>query len=158
MSDYVRKTQECFFQQLRPEIQSSMREAAEQNGWEHFESDILLCCETTNERVKKGPFNLLNLIEKDKVHTVGIVLTPKLLVWTRSGEKSGVTTIWAKLKDIEVTDFVSPLPNFSDSGLSVFGFIARNSERGTVFIGLGPEGAAERFRQAVKDEVRKAQS
>jgi hypothetical protein len=60
----------------------------------------------------------------------------------------------ARLQDIEVKNFTPQL--IEDTGMSIFGFVGDSSERVTAFIGLGPEPAAQKFRETVQQAIMKA--
>ena len=115
---------------------------------------MLTCVETTNEKKKKGLFGGLLGGDPDPVHYTAALLTPNRLIWVRSGAKSGVVVSGARLNEIEVKDFDSSL--IQDTGLDVFGFVNQSPERVSAFIGLGTEGRAGRFRDAVKEAVARA--
>lgn len=154
MGDYNRSTRECSFEQLRPEIVTAVRAHAEKYALSDLESNILMCCETTSQKKKKGLFSSLMGGDPDMVHYTGMFVTPKWLVWVNSGAKRGTHVSTAKLNDISVSDFDSKL--FEDTGIEVFGFIGQRSERVTAFIGLGAESVAQRFSETLKSAVEQA--
>ncbi len=85
MGDYRRSTRECNFEQLRPEIVTALRDHIQRYELGDVERETLICCETTNERIKKpGLFEKLfiKLIGGDlnPVHYLGIVVTPRYLI------------------------------------------------------------------------------
>jgi hypothetical protein len=84
----------------------------------------------------------------DALQTVSVVLTLTLLVWGTLTAKSKPVVLAVRLAEVEISDYTSSL--IPDSGLEVLGFFNDAAERGRVFIGLGGEPAAEKFRAAVK--------
>lgn len=150
MSEYQRTTRECSMSDLHPELVRAIREYARKRQLGDVESEVLICCETTSERQKKGLLNRL-FGDPDAVHHTAMLLTPRLLIWGTTGEKRGTSIISARLSDIEVRDYDSSV--IEDSGLDVFGFLNQSPERVQAFIGLGREQAAERFGRALKERV-----
>ncbi len=153
MGDYFRSTRECTFGQLRPEILHGIRDYLQAHEMERVEAEILMCCETTSQKKKKGLFAGLLGGDPDPVHYTGMLVTPEWLVWARHGVKYGTVTLSARLKEVEVKEFSSPL--LEDTGLEVFGFVGGSSEKVNAFIGLGTELAAQRFREVVEDAAAK---
>ena len=138
MSDWQRSTQECSYDDLAPAVQLSIADYAEKRDLGDIGDTTVFCAVTTSERKK--------LFGKRR-QTTSIVVTPELLVWTVS-EGGDATTVAARRGEIEIRDFESELVD--DSGIEVFGFVPLGaSERGTAFIGLGPELAAQRLRELV---------
>ena len=168
MGDYRRSTRECNVDRLRPELVEAIRAHAQEHELGDVEREALICCETTNEKHKSGGlFGKLLGGDPDKVHYTGLVVTPRWLIWAISGAKRGVTVLSSRLHDLEARDFEStPMyqmlqkqgkTEMLDAGLEVTGFFSDRLERGTMFIGLGPEPAAQQMRDVLKDAVKKAQ-
>src|SRR5262249_29399333 len=109
---------------------------------EHELGDIgraaAFCAVTTSERKK---------LFGTKRQATSVVVTPDLLVW--AVEESGeVTTVAVRRREVEIREFRSDL--VQDTGLKVFGFVPLDApERGSAFIGLGAEAAAQRLREAL---------
>jgi len=153
MGDYYRSTRECTFEQLRPELVATIRAYLDQHDLGPIERGILSCCETTSEKKNKGFLARLIGGGPDPVHYTGLLVTPTWLIWAISGPKLGTVVSAARLKDIEVTAFSSPL--IDDTGLEVFGFISGSPERVQAFVGLGAEPAAQRFRATLQAAMEK---
>jgi hypothetical protein len=138
VSDWQRSTEECAYGDLAPEVQLSILEYAEKHGLGDIGAVATFCAVTSS--AKKKLFGR-------RSQTTSIVVTPELLLWALS-EGGDVTTIAAKRNEMEVSEFASEFVD--DSGLEVFGFVPLGaSERGTAFIGLGHEPAAQRLRDAL---------
>lgn len=150
MREYRRTTRECSVAELHPELMKAVREYAGKQNLGDIESEAIICCETTSERLKKG---LLSRFfgDPDDFHHTAMLLTPVLLIWGTTGKRRGTSIVSARLADIEVRDYDSSL--IEDSGLDIFGFLNQSPERGQAFIGLGEGEAAERFRRALKERV-----
>ena len=56
MGDYMRSTRECAFGQLRPELVQAIRDYLQKHELGTIDADILICCETTSEKTKRGFF------------------------------------------------------------------------------------------------------
>jgi hypothetical protein len=152
---YTRSTRLCSFGQLQPAILQAIREYALEHELGTIEAELLICAETTTEMKKKGLFAPKPPGGLDRLHYIGMLVTPGWLIWAVHGEKYGTTVQAARLKDIRVKDFSSP--RVQASGLEVFGFIGDSPGRVTAFIGLGTESAAYQFSQVLKEAVAKAQ-
>lgn len=150
MREYQRTTRECSVAELRPELAKAIREYAVKHDLGDVEAELIICCETTSERLKKGLLSRL-FGDPDALHHTAMLLTPGLLIWGTTGDRRGTSIVSARLADIEVRDYDSSL--IEDSGLDIFGFLNQSSERVHAFIGLGEGEAAERFRRALKERV-----
>ncbi len=159
MGDYRRSTRECNFEQLRPEIVTALREHIQRYELGEVEREALICCETTNERTKKtGLFDKLIGGDVGPVHYVGIVVTPRYLIWARSGAKVGVAVMSARLRECEVLDYANTpqAQLMPDTGLEVTAMHTGATERAHSFIGLGPEPAAQNLREVLKQAMQQA--
>src|SRR5579859_8064205 len=115
MSDYTRVTRECAVGELKPELLAAIRAYAQAHELGQVEADALLCCETRSERKKKGFLASLGGGDPDALNQVGLILTPQWLVWARNGARSGTVVSAARLRDVQVSAYRSPL--IPDSGL-----------------------------------------
>jgi len=154
MSDYVRFTRECSFGQLRPELVRALREYA-QNHRElgNVEVEVLMCCETTSEKKRAGALAARLGDDPDTILYTGMLVTPQWLVWARFGDKSGISVYSAKLQDVQVRAFASRL--VKDTGMEVSGYIGDSKGRVRGYIGMGPEPAAQKFREQVQKAIEK---
>jgi len=155
MSDYIRFTRECSFDQLRPELARAIREYA-QNHRElgNIEVEVLMCCETTSERKHTGALAALIEGDPDTILYTGMLVTPQWLIWARSGDKSDTRVSSAKLLDIQVRAFASIL--VKDAGMEVSGYIGDSKARVRGYIGMGPEPATQQFCDQVQKAIEKA--
>ena len=144
----MRSTRECAYGQLRPELVQAIRDYLQKHELGTIEADILICCETTSEKTKRGFFRNLVGGDSDLIHYTGMLVTPGWLIWATCEAQFGVVVMAARLQDIQVMDGTTQLIN--DTGLEVFGFLSGFAERVSAFVGLGPEPAAQKFRAAVK--------
>ncbi len=151
MSEYLRSTRHCTLENMQPVLASAIRSYIDKNGLVLPAS--FPCYETTSTKQKKGLFG-----GKPETILTGVVLTAQsLIVATRKGsEAPAVLSI--KLSDIRVqeyekSDMYKLMP---DTGLNLTGLPAGLDERGSLFIGLGSEPAAQEFRAALKAVVERA--
>lgn len=151
MSDYHRYTRECAFSQFRSELIKAIRDYNQDHHLGDIETEALMCCQTTSEKKPPGFWASLLGDEPDKVYHTGMLVTPKWLVWARSGDKSGTVVSAAKLKDIQVKAFASRL--LKDKGLEVYGMIGEARERMRGYIALGVEEAGQKFCEIVRQAV-----
>jgi hypothetical protein len=157
VGDYHRRTRECSFEELQPELLPGLNELIRKHDLGFAPSEALICVETTSERKKGGLAGKL-LGASGKVQYTGAVVTPRLLIWVTIDGKGKSHGIWAKLSDIEVKDYGESEFNrhMEDTGVEIFGFLADAPERSYSFIGLGEEETASKFLQVLADAVQKA--
>jgi hypothetical protein len=156
MGDYRRTTRERQMDQLQPEVLQALKEHIRKNELGDIESDALFCCETTNERIKgRTLFAVLAGFDADPVHYVGAVVTPRYLIWTRYGTKSGAQTLSGRLSDLEVRDS-EMAALVDDNGLEITGVFTGAIRRMRATLWLGTESDADQFRSVLKEAVEKA--
>jgi hypothetical protein len=152
MSDYQRTTRECTLETIPPTLATTLRDHIEKYELGNLSNDALICCETISTREKKG------LFKRQIEQTVMIVvLTPQWLIWTAEVDSKPPATLSARLRDIQVQDYEkSEMHNLvQDTGLNISGLRTNATAVGTAFIGLGPEPAAQKFRDLLKDALLK---
>ncbi len=151
MGDYTRVTRECTLAGLRPEWTAAIRKYIEKHELGDLEADILICCETTSTKKKKGFFG-----GNPEVILTGMLVTSKWLVWATGMENESIGVLAAKLRDIqaqdyEKSDFYRLMP---DTGLNINGLLVAEGS-GSAFIGLGPEAAGQKFCAVLRDALEK---
>jgi hypothetical protein len=150
MREYQRTTRECSFNALSPEIITAIRKYTEKNAFGDIEANILICIETSSEKIKQGFFSKVfgggNYAVK-----MAIVVTSERILWATVDNKNATSVLAARLNEIEVKDFSSDL--VEDCGLEIFGLISGFSERATAFIGLGEEDGAQKLRHILKESA-----
>lgn len=153
MSDYIRFTRECAFEQLRPELRRAILEFARSRELVSLESDILACCETRSEKKPGGFFSGWFESRADTLIYTGALFTAEWLIWARSGDVSGTHVTAARLADIQVRPFTSLLAR--DNGLEVSGYVGDSNDRARGYIGMGPEPATQVFCKAAQQAIEK---
>ena len=154
MGEFKRSSRECLPSELRSDIRSSMCKAAAARG---IDLDApVYCCETVTESSKRGFFAAMRGTDPDPTHYIGVVLTSEWLVWARSGPKSGILVQMAALKDLTVSDYDSRVGD--DTGVQLSGMINDAPKRVTVFLGLGSDPAAGKFKLALKSALEEARA
>ena len=152
MGTTLRSTRECNLDQLRPEMSEAIRAHMKFYKMGEIEPSILICCETTS-KPQKGLFATV------PETTMGMVLTTDWLIWTseKHNERPGVAS--GRLRSIDVQDFeeTAMFRVIPDAGLNITGQYSDVTKQGINFIGLGPEPAAQKFRQMLHSAVRKAE-
>ena len=152
MGDWKRSSRECTPEALPREMLLAMRKHIEQYDLGSILTDVSACVETTSKKSKSGPFGK----GEENVVTV-VIVTRGWLVWAIRGDSPEVAVMSARLTDIVVqdyaaTEFAKMVP---DAGIEVSGSFTDAAERGSAFIGLGDEPAAQELRsvliQAVQD-------
>ncbi|MFT3891290.1 MAG: hypothetical protein QM730_06620 [Anaerolineales bacterium] len=153
MSDYNRTTRVCSVDQLRPEMLQAIQDYFQKNELGDLQAETLACCETVSTKKKTGKLAFWLTGNPDTTIHVDIVLTPEFLIWVHLGDKTGMRVNGASLKNIR-TEYYMSLSK-QEANLSIMGFIsdAKSGVRGT--IALGPEPAAEKFCEQVKQAILK---
>jgi hypothetical protein len=154
MSDYNRTTRECPVSQLHPKVRQAIRNYFQEHKLGDLEAETLICCETISE--KKSAGRLVSWLngELDTTIYTGMLLTSQWLIWVRSGEKSGTLLAAANLENISAREYFSMLTQ--DTGLEVSGYIEDSKDRMRGYIAMGPESAAQKFCDEVKQAITKA--
>jgi len=152
MSDYLRSTSECAFEDLQPALVTAIRGHIDRFELGDIEGSALMCCETTSTKKKKGLFG-----GKTEVIRTGVVVTPRWLIWAsgKEGEVPGVLS--ARLQNIQVQDYEKTelYKMMQDTGLNVLGLRTGTNNQGSVFIGLGPEPVSQKFRAVLREAIAK---
>jgi hypothetical protein len=150
MGDYHRVTRECTRDNMRPELATAIRAHIETYELADVVATTLFCCETISTKQKKKLFG-----SKTEVEISGVMLTPKWLIWAGGKENERIGVLSARLEDLQVEDYekTNMYKMIQDTGLNVFGFKIAN-QLGSVFIGLGSEPAAEKFRDMLKEAIK----
>ena len=99
MSDWTRTTKEITFEGLRPEMVAAIQQHLEQYNLGSILSDALMVVQTDSEKAKKGLFGGAEIVH------MGVVLTPRWLVWVISGTKTKTAVLSAQLRDVVVQDY-----------------------------------------------------
>ena len=151
MRDYQRITRECTVDSMRPELAQAIRAHIERYELEDVLESILICCETVSTKEKKKLFG-----KKTEIELAGVILTPKWLIWAggKENEKTGVLS--ARLQNLRVEDYekTKMYKMIQDTGLHVYGF-QTGQGIGSIFIGLGAESVAKKFREMLREAIKK---
>jgi hypothetical protein len=112
-----------------------------------------ICIETISTKLKKGLF-----ASKAEVVQAGVLLTTKWLLLAVKNGDGKIGVVDARLREIqavdyEKSDFYKLIP---DSGVTINGLRTEEAGSGSLFIGLGPEAAAQQFRNELKEAIAKA--
>jgi len=153
MSDYQRSTRECTLDSMNPALETAVHQYIETHQLGSVLSHTQFCGETTSTRQKKGLFGR----KSESSHT-GFWLAPPWLIWATAKEGEATAVLAARLRDIQVQDYersemVKLVP---DSGINITGLRQGDEGVGTAFIGLGPEPAAQTFRERLRQAVDQA--
>lgn len=151
MSEFSRTTTECSVSQLRPELFQAIQLYASRHELGDVEAETLICCETVSQKKSQGRLPAWLGGQGDTIVYTGTLLTPEWLIWARSGDRSGVALSAARLMNIQVKAYISPLT--LDSGLEISGYLENMSGRVRGYIGLGDSPAAEKLCAVVREAV-----
>ncbi len=153
MGDYLRATRECTLDSLHPLLAAAVRNHIEKYELEDTEASALMCCETISTKQKKGLFR-----SKTEVTLTSIIFTPQWLIWAAGKENETPGVLSARLHDIRVQDYEKSdmYKMIQDTGLNISGLRTTGADGlGSIFFGLGPEPAAQKFRTMLKDAIAK---
>ncbi len=158
MGDWKRSTRECSLNDLPPQVTAAIKSHIEQYNLGEILSDASLNIENKSEKIKKGLFGSAGTV------FTHVILTPRWLVWTIQDGKDGISAVSARLADIVVTDYAKGKMTqlVPDTGLEVTGEFTGlahalpSEQRGSIFIGLGPEPAAQKCHDALIRAVQDA--
>jgi hypothetical protein len=149
MDQYLNQTRECALDGLDQTLLQAIRTHLSKYGLDDIlATEPTLCIETTAQIIKTGLF-----AGKPAVTLHASVLTDKWLVTASMPEGKTPGVISAKYSEITTQDYENSaayklIPN---SGLDIFGLHANADEgAGSIFIPLGPEPAAQKFRIILK--------
>ena len=115
-------------------------------------SQVVMCSQADSERVKNGLFGRTETV------SMGVVVTPRWLVWAISRTKTPTAVLSAQLKDILVRDYAQTeyAKMIPDTGIEVSRRFTDASENVSAFIGLDDSAAGTRFREIVIQAVQEA--
>lgn len=149
MGEYQRSTRECTLEDMRPELKTAINEHIERYGLEDVIASAIYCCEAVSIKEKKKLFG-----SKTEVEIRGTVLTPKWLITAGGRENGDMGAFSARLQELRVQDYekTKMYKMIADTGLNVYGF-PTGSGPGSIFIGLGTEPAAQRFREMLLENI-----
>ncbi|MAT97038.1 MAG: hypothetical protein CL608_07845 [Anaerolineaceae bacterium] len=152
MAGYLRVTRECTLNSMQPALATAVRDYMAQHDLGDVETAALFCGETTSTRQKKRLFG-----KKVEETSTGILLTPKWLIWVTEQENETPTVLAARLRTIQVEDYEQSAmyKMVQDSGINISGLPTADGI-GTAFIGLGPEPAAQKFRDTLRQAIEAA--
>ena len=145
MSDWKRTTREVPFDGLPAEMVSEINRHIARYNLGPILSDTLMCVQTDSEKVKKGLFSGAEKVQ------IGVIVTPRWLVWAIQGTKTKTTVLSAQLIHITVQDYTQTpfMKMIPDSGIQVSGMFTDGSESTSAFIGLDESEAGNRFREVI---------
>lgn len=145
MSDWKRTTREIPLESLPPEMVAAINQYIEKYNLGSILTDTLMCVQTDSEKRKKGLFGKAEMIQ------VGVVVTPRWLVWAIYGTNTQTTVLSAQLIHITVQDYAQTTfaKLIPDAGIEVSGLFIDASESASAFIGLEENAAGNKFKEIV---------
>jgi|SRR5215207_5342098 len=152
MCDWKRITKEVHFENLPPEMVAAMNAHIQQYNLGPILADALMGIQTDSEKEQKGLFGGSETVR------MGVVLTPRWLVWAVRGTKTEAAVLSAQLINVTVQDYAqTPFAKMvPDSGIQVSGMFTDTSESATAFIGLEEGAAGNKFRELIIKAVQDA--
>jgi len=155
MDQYLNKTRECAFKELNQMLIRAIQSHTEKYGIsEVIDQEPVFCIETTSVLMKKGLFG-----SKTNTTTCGVLLFPKWLIVASMQDEGEPGVISARIGEITAQDYENSASYnlIQNSGLDIFGIHPNAADgAGSIFIPLGPEPAAQKFRILIKDLISNA--
>jgi hypothetical protein len=155
MDQYLNNTRECAFNELNRTLIQAIRSHTEKYGIsEVIDQEPVFCIETTSVLMKKGLFG-----SKTNTTICGVLLLPKWLIVASILDEGDPGVISARIGEITAQDYEDSasyklIPN---SGLDIFGIHPNAADgAGSIFIPLGSETTAQKFRVLIKDLISNA--
>lgn len=152
MSDWKRTTKEVPLEGLRPEMVVAIKNHLKQYSLGAVLFDALMCVQTDSEKVKKGLFGSAETVY------MGVVVTPRWLMWAISGTKMQTAVLSAQLRDVVVQDYAQTqfAKTIPDIGIQVSGRFTDASDNISAFIGLDDSAAGRKFKEIVIQTLQNA--
>ena len=159
MGEWNRSTIELPLEDIPPELAAEIQAHVESFNLGPILNDPLICIQTISEKKKQGLFGGFSPL-KEKTTIGAYILTPEWLVFAVRGDVSRPAALSARLKDAQVDDYANS-PAYQllpDCGIHVTGIftgkVGMNGEtRVTIFIPLGEETAAKKFKETLFQAV-----
>jgi hypothetical protein len=157
MGDWNRSTRECTLAGLPSAVRDAFQTHILSHSLGPILNDALICIETVSEKKKKGLFG-----GAGQVVTVSVIVTQHMLLWVVT-EKTGSAALSLPLAGASVSDYAAS-PSYkliADSGVEVTGMLTGSTSQegilgSSVFIGLGEEPAAKKFKEILLAAAQKA--
>ena len=150
MNIYKRVTRECTLDEMEYELNLAILGCIDEKGLEGIQNDQLICIETTSTKQQKR-------LLRSYTETVlsGVLLTPDWLIYAVGKANEWPAVLSTRLSNLRVeayekSNMYAVIP---DTGLNVYG-MQSGGEIGTIFIGLGTEPAAQRFRDEINQALK----
>jgi hypothetical protein len=145
MSDWKRTTKEIPFENLPPEMTAAIQMHIQRYSLGPILEDALICVQTDSDKTKKGLFG------KAETVRMGVVVTPRWLIWAVNGTKSSMTVLSAQLSNLTVQDYSQTpfMKMIPDSGIEVTGMFTGAGESASAFIGLEENAAGTKFKELI---------
>lgn len=152
MSDWKRTTREVSFDRLPQAMQTEIHRHIEQYNLGDILSDASMCIQSDAVKARKGMFG------SSETNHMGVVLTPRWLIWAVMDTKTPPAVLSALLQDIVVQDYAeTPFAKMvPDSGVQVNGKFTDMTGNASAFIGLEENVVGRKFRELVVGAVQDA--
>ncbi len=105
MSHYHRTTRECTFTELRPELAEAIRNYAQRQHWDNFETEVLACCETTAERTSTNRLDAWLNGSAATISHVALIATPQRLIWAYGSDRVNAGAASAQYHEMRLKIF-----------------------------------------------------
>ncbi|MFN8381013.1 MAG: hypothetical protein U0V02_03685 [Anaerolineales bacterium] len=147
MGDYNRSTREISIEYLPAETKQTLNEFIERYNLGSILDGVLLCVESTSEKIKKGLF----AGPLPKLVKATVIITPLWLLEVLKVDDKPAYARAAQLRDITISDWEKdPMyAKMPDTGVHVTGMFLGTAESSSSFFGVGKDAAGEKFKEVL---------
>ena len=149
---YERTTYSIQVNSLPEEIKTAIKNYETKHQIHDLLANPVVCIKTESKKIKQGFFSKI-MGKENKATPVYSIITDKwflVVVW----HELHIFVSLYQLGTFEITDYNYAL--IPDNGIQIVGFgYGETGERGSYFIGLGPEQAAVNFRNKMYELIKK---
>ena len=156
MRDWRRTTEEISLSDLPADCLAAIESHIEAYHLGDILSQPLMVIKIVSNKLKKRLFS-----GKPKLVESFVTLTPAWLVWTVSTDGDPPTALSAQLTEISIEDYLesSFYALVQDNGVSITGaltgqFGSEGQQHVSMFIGLGDQPSADKFKTALREIIR----
>ena len=160
MTDYLRTTRECPFEDVRPELRDAIAAHVGAEAASSFRG--VTAWETTSKKTNEGVvdwiFTRMAGGDRDPVHWSCSMLVPSRFIFAIHGEKRGTQVFSAMLVDLQVTS-----PTFTvatEHGVDVIGLVPVFGHPGptSYYLGFEKSPIGERCTAALREAITRAKT
>ncbi len=149
--DYCRTTRVCTLDEVRPDLLAAIRQHVAEKLLGDVAAEQLMCVETKTERLaKRGGFGRHDWTASNAAHYTAAIITPTWLIWAMTTSTHGALAFSAQVRQVNVKNAER---RASDEGITLIVPTSNAGETSSVFIGLEPGAAKDRFKDILRQAI-----